>query len=175
MVSPMFSCFQIRGLAIFIVVKGYLERQQLEEVKEPQKTHVCSIEVTMSYLKAGRRRGDGWAQTLVVNSYIMPNQDLAFVGSTGYVVLCLLCSGFPIPLRNLIGFLRGISYITYVRYCSQILVREQFLGTSRASLLSYFDMKLSNGFNFLGLILIYLALQFCTYVALWRLAARVRR
>lgn len=118
----------------------------------------------------------GWdVQTLVFSSYLMPNQDMAFVGSTSYVVLCLICSGFPIPLRSLISVLRGISYVTHVRYCIQILVREQFLGTSRASLLTYFDMKVPNGFNFLGLILIYLVLHVLTYVALLILAARARK
>lgn len=105
----------------------------------------------------------------------MPNQDMSFVAATGYVVLNLVCSGFPIQFKNLVSVLRGISYLTYTRYSLGIWATQQFEGTKKEFFLSLIDMRQSKHLNFLGLLLIFLGLQLCTYVVLWLHAARVRK
>lgn len=114
-------------------------------------------------------------QALIVSCYVMPNQDLALVLSTFYVSLGQLVIGFPIPFKNLTGILHAASYITSNRYFLQILVRQQFKGTSREVLLESFDMVVPTQLNFLAMLLIYFGLLVATYAALVCLAARVRK
>eukprot|EP00884_Botryococcus_braunii_P013437 jgi/Botrbrau1/22094/Bobra.0206s0020.1 len=114
-------------------------------------------------------------QVLIFSGYAMPNQDLALVLATFYVTVGLLVVGYPIPLKNLVGILRGISYVTNARYVMQILVRQQFMGTTREPMLERLNMVVPTGFNFLGMILIYIGLLAATYLALMLLAVRVRR
>ncbi len=87
----------------------------------------------------------------------------------------MLATGFPITLRDLVSPVRAISYLTHSRYALQILAREQWLGTSRQSLLTFFDFRVPTGFNFMGLILIFLAQLILTYGVLWRMAMRIRK
>lgn len=87
----------------------------------------------------------------------------------------MLAAGFPIPLRDLVPPMRAISYVTHSRYALQILVREQWLGTGRQSLLTFFDFRVANNFNFIGLALIFLAQLMLTYGVLLRMAIQIRK
>eukprot|EP00884_Botryococcus_braunii_P013426 jgi/Botrbrau1/22084/Bobra.0206s0011.1 len=115
------------------------------------------------------------SQVLIFSCYLAPNQDMAAVLASAYIVLNLLLAGFPIPLKDLISPFRVLSYLTYARYTLQILVREQWLGTSKQSLLNFFDFLVPNGLNFLGLISIFLIQLVLTFSILWRMAQHVRK
>jgi hypothetical protein len=111
----------------------------------------------------------------VLSAYLTTNQDMSFVLSTAYVVVSVLLAGFLVKLQDLLPVMRVISIITPARYGYQILIRNQFQGTSRATTLSYFDIKVPEGNNFAALIVIYVVLQLSTLLALQRLHKKTRK
>jgi ABC-2 type transporter len=119
--------------------------------------------------------GWGYIQVLVCAAYITPNQDMAFVISTAYVVLSVLLAGFLVKLQDLLWFMRVISVITPARYGYQILIKNQFYGTSRASTLNYFDIRVPEANNFAALLIIYFLIQLGTWSALQVLHRKTRK
>lgn len=112
---------------------------------------------------------------LVLSAYVTPNQDMSFVISTAYVVISVLLAGFLVKLQDLLSFMRVISIVTPARYGYQILITNQFKGTSRQSILAYFDIRVPEANNFAALLVIYIVLQASTLLALHRLHRSSRK
>jgi ABC-type multidrug transport system permease subunit len=108
-------------------------------------------------------------QILVLSAYISSTQDIAYVVATVYVLSSMLWTGVLVPLRDLLPILRAFSYITPCRYALQIIVRQQFMHTSKQSTLAVFDLLVPDAHNFAALLAIYAALLGISLLALRQL------
>eukprot|EP00884_Botryococcus_braunii_P015945 jgi/Botrbrau1/3033/Bobra.0070s0029.1 len=105
-------------------------------------------------------------QILVLSAYISPTQDIAYVVATVYVMFSMLWAGLFVKLRELLAPLRAISYITPCRYASQIIIRQQFVNTTKQSTLKVFDLEVPDSINFAAIFAIYAVLLALTLLAL---------
>lgn len=114
-------------------------------------------------------------QTLVLAAYISSTQDIAIVVATSYVIASMLWAGIFVRLKDLWVLLRLISYITPCRYAVQIVLRQQFIRTTRASTLKVYNLVVPDTLNFCVLGIIYVALLGLTLAALVLLSRKSRK
>lgn len=95
--------------------------------------------------------------------------------ATIYVLVSMLWAGSMIRVKDMLTVLQFLSYITPCRYALQIVVRQQFVRSPRASTLKIFDLMVPDALNFAALAVIYAVLLALTLVALLSLSRRSRQ
>ncbi|KAK9820121.1 hypothetical protein WJX72_006338 [[Myrmecia] bisecta] len=68
------------------------------------------------------------SQVLQVAAYVLPNQDMAFIGAIAYVNLVFQLGGFFRPNKDLIGFCKALGWTSYSRYAYQAAAQAELQG-----------------------------------------------
>lgn len=139
-------------------------------VKYITKAQFCTSADPCDLIRAGEQ-----TQILVLAAYVSSTQDMALVLATIYVLVSMLWAGALIRLKDLWIVLQFLSYVTPCRYAMQIVMRQQFIHTPRASTLKIFDMVVPDVLNFAALAFIYAVLLVLSLIALTFLSRRSRK
>ncbi|KAK9813235.1 hypothetical protein WJX72_011188 [[Myrmecia] bisecta] len=68
------------------------------------------------------------SQVLQIAAYILPNQDMAFIGAIAYVNLVFQLGGFFRPNKDLIGFCKALGWTSFSRYAYQAAAQAELQG-----------------------------------------------